>query len=167
MVPAPCWSSQWEKAYTVFAQSIGRSGFVRATLAPRAGMQAPVPAVDEAQWLTMTDMMGDMGAMDGAKQSGAHGGVGMDHGKHAGMPGMSQSTMPIRVNHARTEYGPSTDMHVDTPRSNLDDPGIGLRNNGRRVMTLNSFGGTARWKSTLSAMRCSTGMRRIASASAA
>jgi len=26
-------------------------------------------------------------------------------------------------------------MRVDTPRTNLDDPGIGLRNNGRRVLT--------------------------------
>jgi FtsP/CotA-like multicopper oxidase with cupredoxin domain len=27
-------------------------------------------------------------------------------------------------------------MRVDTPRTNLDDPGIGLRNNDRRVLTL-------------------------------
>jgi FtsP/CotA-like multicopper oxidase with cupredoxin domain len=27
-------------------------------------------------------------------------------------------------------------MRVDMPRTNLDDPGIGLRNNGRRVLTL-------------------------------
>ena len=26
-------------------------------------------------------------------------------------------------------------MHVDTPRTNLDDPGVGLRGNGRRVLT--------------------------------
>ncbi len=35
-------------------------------------------------------------------------------------------------------------MRVDTPRGNLDDPGIGLRNNGRRVLTyadLRSIGG--------------------------
>jgi FtsP/CotA-like multicopper oxidase with cupredoxin domain len=49
------------RAYTVFAQSIGRSGFVRATLAPRAGMEAPVPPMDKAQWLSMVDMMGAMG----------------------------------------------------------------------------------------------------------
>jgi CopA family copper-resistance protein len=49
-----------ERAYTIFAQSIGRSGFVSATLAPRPGMEAPVPAVDKAQWLSMVDMMGAM-----------------------------------------------------------------------------------------------------------
>ena len=35
----------------------------------------------------------------------------------------------------RAEYGPGVDMRVDTPRTNLDDPGIGLRDNGRRVLT--------------------------------
>ena len=46
--------------------------------------------------------------------------------------------------HAATEYGPSVDMRVDYPRSNLDDPGVGLRNNGRRVLTyadLHTVGG--------------------------
>jgi CopA family copper-resistance protein len=49
-----------------------------------------------------------------------------------------------RVRHARTEFGASVDMRVDMPRSNLDDPGIGLRNNGRRVLTyadLSTVGG--------------------------
>lgn len=39
------------------------------------------------------------------------------------------------VKHASTEYGFSTDMHVDSPRTNLDDPGVNLRDNGRRVLT--------------------------------
>ena len=38
-------------------------------------------------------------------------------------------------NHAKAEYGPGVDMRVDTPRTNLDDPGVGLRDNGRRVLT--------------------------------
>jgi CopA family copper-resistance protein len=48
------------------------------------------------------------------------------------------------VRHASTEYGPGVDMHVDMPRTNLDDPGIGLRDNGRRVLTyadLHTIGG--------------------------
>ena len=43
-----------------------------------------------------------------------------------------------------TEYGPGVDMRVDTPRTNLNDPGVGLRNNGRRVLTyadLRTIGG--------------------------
>jgi CopA family copper-resistance protein len=37
-------------------------------------------------------------------------------------------------------------MHVDMPRTNLDDPGINLRDNGRRVLTyadLHTIGGPA------------------------
>ncbi|MDE2420143.1 MAG: copper resistance system multicopper oxidase [Gammaproteobacteria bacterium] len=37
--------------------------------------------------------------------------------------------------HANTEYNMSTDNRVDMPRTNLDDAGINLRNNGRRVLT--------------------------------
>ncbi len=47
-------------AYTIFAQSIDRSGYVAGTLATRAGLSAPVPPLDPVQWLSMTDMMGDM-----------------------------------------------------------------------------------------------------------
>jgi CopA family copper-resistance protein len=65
-----------DRAYTVFAQTIDRTGFVRATLAPRPGMTAPVPPLDAKTWLTMDDMgMGDM--------------QGMEHGSIPGMQGMS------------------------------------------------------------------------------
>ncbi|MGR8980368.1 MAG: copper resistance system multicopper oxidase [Gammaproteobacteria bacterium] len=103
------------EAYTLFAQSMDRTGFVRGTLATRPGMAAAVPSLDKPAPLSMADMMG-----------------AMDHGDHAG------HTMPeshVRVHHAVTEYGPSVDMRVDIPRTNLDDPGVGLRNNGRRVLT--------------------------------
>ena len=93
-----------DDTYTIFAQSMDRTGYARGTLATRAGLTAAVPAPDKAEPLSMGDMMGDMG-----------GGVA--------------------VRHAKTEYGPSVDMRVDTPRTNLDDPGIGLRYNGRKVLT--------------------------------
>ncbi len=102
-----------DEAYTIFAQSMDRTGFARGTLAPRAGMTAAVPAPNKPEPLSMGDMMGDM--MGGK-----------------------------RARHARTEYGPSTDMRVDMPRTNLDDPGVGLRDNGRRVLTyadLHTIGG--------------------------
>jgi FtsP/CotA-like multicopper oxidase with cupredoxin domain len=35
-----------------------------------------------------------------------------------------------------TANGFSVDMRVDMPRTNLDDPGIGVRKDGRRVLTL-------------------------------
>jgi len=140
-----------DQAYTIFAQSMDRTGYARGTLAPRAGMSAEIPALDRPEPLTMADMMGDMGggamaAMPGMDHGGGgmSGMAGMSHGGGgmAGMQGMSHGAGapsaargPVRVRHARTEYGPSTDARVDTPRTNLDDPGIGLRNNGRRVLT--------------------------------
>jgi CopA family copper-resistance protein len=48
---------------------------------------------------------------------------------------MATAAAVVHARHARTEYGPSVDMRVDMPRTNLDDPGIGLRNNGRRVLS--------------------------------
>jgi len=131
-----------DEAYTIFAQSMDRTGFARGTLAPRAGMTAAVPALDKPEPLSMGDMMGDMGGDMGAMDHSAHGGMAMDHSKHAmgGATAMAAKT----VRHAKTEYGPSVDMRVDTPRTNLDDPGIGLRNNGRRVLTyadLHTIGG--------------------------
>jgi CopA family copper-resistance protein len=53
---------------------------------------------------------------------------------HAGhdMPGASG----IVQSHPASEKGnPMVDMQTMTPASKLDDPGIGLRNNGRRVLT--------------------------------
>ena len=121
-----------EEAYTIFAQAMDRTGYARGTLATRAGMTAPMPVLDKPVPLTMMDMMGNMG-----------GGMGeMDHSAHGGM---STGHVNVRVRHASTEYGSSVDMRVDTPRTNLDDPGIGLRNNGRRVLTyddLHSIGGS-------------------------
>lgn len=147
-----------DSAYTIFAQSMDRTGFARGTLAPRAGMTAEIPTLDMPERLTMTDMMGamthggmagDMEGMPGMDHS-AHamsGGMnmgGMDHGAHAMQGSMAMAAAPVRVRHASSEYGPSVDMRVDSPRTNLDDPGIGLRNNGRRVLTyadLHTLGG--------------------------
>jgi len=71
------------QAYTIFAESMGRSGYARATLAPEEGMEAPVPPMREPARLTMADMSG-MHGMD-------HG--GMDHGDMSASDGMNQTAM--------------------------------------------------------------------------
>ena len=87
----------------------------------------------------MTDMMGSMehgsmaGMAHGAMNHGAMNHGAMNHGARAATP----LAMPSRqVRHARSEFGAGVDARVDTPRTNLDDPGVGLRGNGRRVLTL-------------------------------
>ena len=130
-----------DRAYTIFAQSMDRTGYARGTLAPRAGMTADVPAMDDPQWLAMADMMGNMTR---GEATGTQIMRGMNHSAHKMQSGMAAAAGVVRVRHARTEYGPSVDMRVDSPRTNLDDPGIGLRNNGRRVLTyadLHTIGG--------------------------
>jgi FtsP/CotA-like multicopper oxidase with cupredoxin domain len=94
-----------DDAYTVFAQSMDRTGYARGTLATERGLSAEIPDLDPVEWLEMKDMMGSMS----------------------------------HVRHANTEFGPSVDMRVDMPRTSLDDPGVGLRNNGRRVLTLSDL----------------------------
>lgn len=126
-----------DDAYTIFSQSMDRTGYARGTLAVRPGLSAAVPKLDAVEWLSMTDMMGSMGNMEGGMAM-----PGMDHSAHAAHAAhATHGTDPLKVpstvaRHARTEYGAGTDMRVDMARTNLDDPGIGLRNNGRRVLTL-------------------------------
>ena len=40
-----------------------------------------------------------------------------------------------KAHHANAEYGANVDARVDTPRTNLDDPGVNLRDNGRKVLS--------------------------------
>ena len=94
-----------QDAHTIFAQNIDRSGYVATTLATKKGARPAIPAMDKVEWLTMADMMGAMG----------------DKG--------------YKAKHAKTEYDFKSDMRVDSPRMNLDDPGINLRNIDRKVLT--------------------------------
>ena len=135
-------------AFTVYAQSMDRTGYASGTLAVREGLSAPVPDLDPRPLLTMADMghdgmeygmTGEMPATDQGDHD-AHGGAPPENqpppeNDHAGpdMSAMSQSAMQ---SHPPTEQGnPLVDMLTMLPTSRLDDPGIGLRGNGRRVLT--------------------------------
>ena len=113
------------EAYTLFAQSMDRTGYARGTLARQMGATASVPPLDPRPWLTMDDM--GMG--------------GMDHGAMADMPGMegmdhsAMGAMAMQKHPASEQNNPLVDMQAMNPMPKLDDPGIGLRNNGRRVLT--------------------------------
>ncbi|EGS1686366.1 MAG: copper resistance system multicopper oxidase [Enterobacter cloacae] len=117
-----------QDAYTIFAQSMDRSGYARGTLAVREGLTAPVPPTDPRPWLTMDDM--GMGGMD-------HGIMGnMDHGQMHGMDNGHMSGMgDMQMHPASEKNNPLVDMQTMMPVPKLSDPGIGLRNNGRRVLT--------------------------------
>jgi CopA family copper-resistance protein len=86
-----------DRAFTIFAESVARTGYARGTLAPRDGMAAEVPELRQRPLLTLSDMsMASMGGMDHsnmAGMAGMEGMEGMDHSNMAGMEGMDHSNM--------------------------------------------------------------------------
>ncbi|AKS04670.1 copper resistance system multicopper oxidase [Pseudomonas trivialis] len=120
-----------QDAYTLFAQSMDRTGYACGTLAIKTGVSAPIPPLDPRPLVNMDDM--GMGGMD----HGAMGGdmAGMDH---SGMAGMGE----MQSHPASESNNPLVDMQAMTTSPKLDDPGLGLRNNGRRVLTYSDLRST-------------------------
>jgi CopA family copper-resistance protein len=126
---------QEDRAYTIFAQAMDRSGYARGTLAPREGMTAEVPSLDRRPLLTMADM----GMSHGGHGQAAEGG----HMDHAAM-GHGSAAPSVAIHHAPAENGATVDMKVEQVSTGLSDPGVGLRDNGRRVLSygdLHTIGG--------------------------
>ena len=169
-----------QDAFTVFAQSMDRTGYAAGTLAVRQGLQAAVPEPDPRQLLTMADMgmshgdmagMGGMAGMNAPAKDDPHAGHTMPAqaapppkpaaaDPHAGhtMPAQptpaqppaasppadphaghnmsgGQMEMPMQMHPESEEDNPLVDNQAMSPMSRLDDPGVGLRGNGRRVLT--------------------------------
>ena len=142
-----------QEAYTLFAQSMDRTGYARGTLASRAGLSAPVPPLDPRPLVTMDDMgmggmdhgsMAGMGEMSGMDHNSMQGMEGMDHGQMQGMDdnpmqGMDHSAMQgmggMQAHPATEKDNPLVDMQAMSVKPKLDDPGMGLRDNGRKVLT--------------------------------
>ena len=166
-------------AYTLFAQSMDRTGYARGTLAVRPGLAAPVPELDPRPLVTMADMgmagmdhgamsgMGDMAEMDHSKMAGAgdrsmQGMSGMDGGdlkgmNHGATHDMSGMDSMVGMDHSKMSMGgmgemqqhpasesnnPLVDMQAMSTSPKLDDPGMGLRENGRKVLTYSDLKST-------------------------
>ncbi len=113
-----------QDAFSIFAQDMGRTGYVSGTLAVREGLRAAIPAVDPKPLLSMTDMgHGDMS--------------GMDHSGHdmSAMAGMNHGSSAMQTHPDSEKGNVLLDMQTMSPTAKLDDPGIGLRDNGRKVLT--------------------------------
>ena len=149
-------------AYTIFAQSQDRTGYARGTLAPRPGMAGPIPQMDPRATRTMADMGMDHGAMPGMDMgqgagTGAHTSMpGMNHGTMPGMDmgqgagtGARASTpaasngamrgtaagMAVSPPAAKLEGRVGVDNVAMSPMDRMNDPGIGLGGQGRKVLT--------------------------------
>ncbi len=147
-----------DSAYTVFAQSIDRTGYTRGTLTPDIGLTPSVPPMDDAPTLGHRDMGMGMGmdhSMHGMTgMTGMAGTAAMDHSAHdmsemsdmdhsqhqmSGMKTMEHKNhgetlgkagfgSTREITHVASETGPHVDMRAESPQSGLHDPGIGLRN---------------------------------------
>lgn len=148
-----------ERAYTIFAETMDRSGYARGTLAPRPGMSASVPQRRPRPLRTMEDMGMDMSGMqmDNMEANAEHKSMhihGMDMKienpklpsvEHhiPGMHNMEQMSAQVNrseipgstpVKHGPDDHGTGNQVVPDSTRSRLDEPGIGLGEDGRRVL---------------------------------
>jgi CopA family copper-resistance protein len=147
-----------DRAFTLVSEAVDRSGMGRATLAPRAGMTAPVPPLRKRPLSTMKDMGMDMSAMHGMT-----GGAGMDHSAMghdmAAMPGMTgmaaqpglaspkprgsdvmggmggmEMSMRDPQNAPQVKLGPGVQTIAPIPVDRTGEAGQGLESVGHRVL---------------------------------
>lgn len=132
-----------DRAYTLFAESMDRSGYARGTLATRQGMSAPVPERRPRPLRRLADMgpahgghRGETTAMAGHASQGPRAASG-----HAA-PDFELAA--AHMHHPRTEsamqdvahdhHAPARGAHSAAENHRLNEPGIGLGNDGWRVL---------------------------------
>ena len=132
-----------DRAYSFVAETIDRSGMGVATLAPRPGMRAGVPALRERPTLSMKDMGmshssgGDAGAVAGdSTDHSAHGGSAVSPGAAGSAPAMDHGNMNMR-DKSKVDFpvGVGVDAIAPMPMDRVGDPGVGLDDVGHRVLT--------------------------------
>jgi len=126
-----------DKAYALFAQAIDRSGYALGSLTPDITLSSIAPKMDAVGKLTHTDMGMNMGNMSmGEMKHGAGMKCGGDmkmNMKKIKFSKMEEQKYPITK--LPMKRGLHTTMKAISPQYRLDDPGVGLRNNGRKVLT--------------------------------
>lgn len=135
-----------DKAYTLFAQDLARTGYARATLTPRPGLVAPVPMMDDRPMRGMADMGMTMMMPDQVDASDKK------RSRLGGFDGKSAIDIvedkSLLVGHLPTQKRPPeakakpgieqqfvAKMLIDRKGS----PGSGLNHLGRRVLTKNDL----------------------------
>ncbi len=133
------------RPYTLFAETMDRSSHARGTLGPAPGGSAAIPDRRPRPMLTMADM-GMMQGMDGhgghAQSSSAPSGERPPGSPAAAMASTEHSVEVLptshlvdRVEHGSDMHGPGSITMAKSAYRQLDDPGVGLGNDGWRVLT--------------------------------
>lgn len=141
---------QEEKAYTIFAETMDRSGYARGTLAPHVEMSGEIPKRRPRPILTMKDMGMEMAGMEMGNQKSDSKMPGMEMPSKSKdepktdemqMPGMnmgdmSKSEIPGKtpVPHSKDRHGIGNQTVPMTTQARLDEPGVGLGEDGWRVL---------------------------------
>ncbi len=133
-----------DRAYTLVAESVDRSGMARATLAPRLGMAAEVPPLREVPTLTMRDMgMGGMAGIDHSTIGHGMDHSAMGHGEPAAPPmdhsamghgGMDHDMRNPENAPAGMAVGVGVDMISSDPANRLGERPMGLEDVPHRVL---------------------------------
>jgi CopA family copper-resistance protein len=136
---------QADQAYGLIAEAIDRSGQVRATLAPRMGMAAPVPPLRERPLLTMKDMgMGDMEMSGESMPGGDMAGMdhaAMGHGGHGGHDAMNMRDPSVAP---QVKLGPGVATLSPIPTDRTGERPTGLEKVDHRVLTYRDLKSLAR-----------------------
>ncbi|WP_237482757.1 copper resistance system multicopper oxidase [Lichenibacterium dinghuense] len=139
-----------DRAFTIYAEDLGRSGYARGTLAPRDGMEAEIPVHDPRPLRTMTDM--GMQGMMGKDQIGAShpngsriGGIMGEHaadvigkknlGKLAGHQPMAKPPEGVELDEPGVEVQMKPKMLTERMRT----PGDGLNFLPRRELSFSDL----------------------------
>jgi len=119
-----------DRAFTLVAEAVDRSGMGRATLAPRPGMSAEVPALRARPRATMRDMGMDMSSMTMAWPGSEPQAGAMDHG------GMDHGDMSMRdgANAPQVTMGPGVQTISPMPVDRMGERGQGLEDVEHRVL---------------------------------
>ena len=128
-----------ERAYTIFAEAMDRSGFARGTLAVQNGLSAPIPPRRPRPVLTMVDMGMAMEHASGATAShgAGHGGLPapMQHGSVDGTaPHPTEAAASPSEPHGPADHGPGNTVEPELLKNRMREPGIGLEESGRRIL---------------------------------
>ncbi len=139
-------------AYTIFAETLDRSGYARGTLAPREGMTAALPDRRRRVVRTMADMgMADMAGMASSSTStpkmpamAADSPAPKTEARMAGMsgekkPGMAGMSGGGDGMHGPDKHGPGNSVVAMAPKNRLGEPGTGLDGMPWRVLVYNDL----------------------------
>jgi CopA family copper-resistance protein len=111
-----------DRAYTIFAETMDRSGYARGTLAPRPGMNAEIPARRPRPLRTMEDMGMSMEGMDMGGRTDLHGGMPMPEIESSrDTQKMTRSDGNSHIEHDHG-VGPEQGLRT-TPARDADDQG--------------------------------------------